>query len=82
MHRTWYSSRGAVSAQLQKIIDLDRETTFAEDLKLVSGVQRGIRSRGFQPGPLMIDPNGGIGNEHAIAVLHGWLREAVDPPPA
>lgn len=80
VHRTWYSPRGAVSAQLQKIIDLDRETTFAEDLKLVSGVQRGIRSRGFEPGPLMIDPNGGIGNEHAIAVLHGWLREAVDPP--
>lgn len=78
VHRAWYSNDGAVDEALQTVIDLDRDTTFAEDLKLVSGVQLGVASRGFAPGPLMIDPNGGIGNELSIAALHGWLRAAVD----
>ena len=78
VHRGWYSANGAVDARLQTIINLDRDTTFAEDLKLVKNVQRGVQSRGFTPGPLMIDPNGGIANEFSIATLHRWLREAVD----
>lgn len=78
VHRAWYSNDGAVDDALQTVIDLDRETTFAEDVKLVSGVQLGVASRGFAPGPLMIDPNGGIGNEFSIACLHVWMREAVD----
>jgi len=41
-------------------------------------VQRGVGSRGFSPGPLMVDPNGGINNELSIATLHQWLRAAVD----
>ena len=77
-HRGWYSADGEVDAQLRKIIDLDRATTFAEDLQLVQGVQRGVQSRGFAPGPLMLDPNGGVNNELSIATLHRWLREAVD----
>jgi len=82
VHRAWYSNDGAVDDKLQTVIDLDRDTTFAEDVKLVSGVQRGVSSRGFAPGPLMIDPDGGIGSELSIAALHGWLREAVDESPA
>jgi len=78
VHRGWYSASGAVDDALQTVIDLDRSTTFAEDLKLVSGVQRGVASRGFSPGPLMVDPNGGISNELSIATLHQWLRAAVD----
>ena len=78
VHRGWFSAHGEVDAGLQKIIDLDRETTFAEDLKLVKNVQRGVQSRGFAPGPLMIAPGGGIGNELSVATLHRWLREAVD----
>lgn len=78
VHRAWYSGDGAVDDKLQTVIDLDRDTTFAEDLKLVSGVQRGVSSRGFAPGPLMLNPNGGIDNELSIACLHRWLREAVD----
>ena len=63
---------------LQKVIDLDRETTFAEDLVLVRNVQRGLNSRGYRPGPLVLDPDGGIDNELSIAMLHRWLREAID----
>jgi len=78
VHRGWYSADGTVDETLQNIIDLDRETTFSEDLVLVRNVQRGLQSMGYKPGPLIIDPKGGIDNERSIASLHQWLREAVD----
>jgi phenylpropionate dioxygenase-like ring-hydroxylating dioxygenase large terminal subunit len=78
VHRGWYSHSGEVDNTLQKVIDLDRDTTFSEDLILVRNVQRGLRSRGYKPGPLILDPKGGIDNELSIAMLHDWLRQAVD----
>ncbi len=78
VHRGWYAPEGQVDARLRKVIDLDRETTFAEDLALVRGVQRGLRSRGYRPGPLVVNPAGGIDSEHSVALLHDWLREALD----
>lgn len=79
VYRGWYGVDGTVDSTLQTVIDLDRETTFAEDLELVKNVQRGLRSMGYQPGPLIIDPDDGIDNELSVAMLHQWLREAVDP---
>jgi phenylpropionate dioxygenase-like ring-hydroxylating dioxygenase large terminal subunit len=78
VHRGWYSKDGSIDATLQKVIDLDRETTFSEDLVLVANVQRGLKSMGYRPGPLILDPDGGIDNELPIAALQQWLREAVD----
>jgi len=81
VYRGWYSDDGAITHTLQKVIDLDRETTFSEDLKLVRNVQRGLCSMGYRPGPLIVDPAGGIDNELSIAVLHEWLRESLDKSP-
>lgn len=78
VHRGWYSSDGKVDEVLQRIINLDRETTFAEDLALVRNVQRGLKSVGYRPGPLVLDPDGGINNELSISKLHEWIRESVD----
>jgi len=78
VYRGWYSRDGVVDDGLQKVIDLDRDTTFAEDLALVASVQRGLRSKGYRPGPLVVNPDEGIDSEHSVAQLHGWLREAVD----
>ena len=78
VYRGWYSRDGVVDDSLQKVIDLDRETTFAEDLTLVESVQRGLRSRGYRPGPLVVNPAEGIDSEHSIAKLHEWVRESVD----
>lgn len=80
-HRLWFSRDGAVSGELQQLIELDRANTLAEDVRLVKNVQRGVRSRGFVPGPLMLNPGGGIDNEAPVATLHQWLRAAVDPRP-
>ena len=56
----------------------DRETTVAEDIGLVGSVQRGLASRGYRPGPLVIDPGYGVNSEHSIAVLQNWMRQASD----
>lgn len=78
VHRGWFSADGVVDDVLQQVIDLDRDTTFAEDLELVKRVQRGLGSRGYRPGPLVMAPGSGINSEHSIAALHGWVREDVD----
>ncbi|MEM7507557.1 MAG: aromatic ring-hydroxylating dioxygenase subunit alpha [Pseudomonadota bacterium] len=77
VYRGWFSTDGVVDNVLQQVIDLDRDTTFAEDLELVKRVQRGLGSRGYRPGPLVLAPDCGINSEHSIAALHGWVREAL-----
>jgi len=56
----------------------DRETTVEEDIHLVESIQRGLNSRGYKPGPLVLDPKGGVNSEHSIQALQNWMREAVD----
>ena len=56
----------------------DRETTVEEDIHLVESVQRGLKSRGYNPGPLVLDPKSGVNSEHSIKALQQWMREAVD----
>ncbi len=77
VYRRFYSNDGQVDATLQKVIDNDRATTFQEDLDIVRRVQRGLKSRGYRPGPLIVDPAGSIDSELPIQKLHEWLREAV-----
>ncbi len=81
VHRCWYSRDGAVTGEMQRVIDLDRETTFAEDIEILGNVQRGLGSKGYTPGPLVVNPDEGIDSEHPIVVLHGWLEEALGGPP-
>ena len=52
----------------------------AEDIALVESVQRGLNSRGYRPGPLVVDPCGGVDSEHSIRALQQWMREGVDDP--
>jgi len=78
VHRGWLSRDGAVDDQLRAVIDLDRETTFTEDLRIVKQVQRGLNSPGYVPGPLVIAAGAcGINSEHSIAALHRWVRETL-----
>lgn len=78
VYRTFYSDSGRIDGVLQTVIDNDRETTFQEDLDIVRQVQRGLKSRGYKPGPLIVDPRGGIDNELPVQKLHQWLKQAVD----
>ncbi|MCP4980031.1 MAG: aromatic ring-hydroxylating dioxygenase subunit alpha [Gammaproteobacteria bacterium] len=76
--RSFYSDDGQVDETLQTVIDNDRETTFQEDLDIVKQVQRGLNSRGYVPGPLVLNSEGGINNELPIQKLHEWLKQAID----
>ena len=76
--RGWYTVGGEESDVVRKMAVQDRETTVAEDITLVESVQRGLRSRGYVPGPLVVDPACGVNSEHSILHLQRWMREAVD----
>lgn len=76
--RGWYTIDGQESDVIHNLALQDRATTVEEDIHLVESVQRGLGSRGYHPGPLVIDPKGGVKSEHSLHVLQGWMRAALD----
>lgn len=76
--RGWYTEDGAESDVIRGLAKQDRETTVEEDIHLVESVYRGLKSKGYNPGPLVLDPQCGVNSEHSIKVLQQWMREAVD----
>lgn len=76
--RGWYTVSGVPSEVVSQLAIQDRETTVEEDIHLVESVQRGLKSAGYRPGPLVLDPNSGVNSEHSIRALQQWMREAVD----
>jgi len=77
VRRGWFSEGGAESDVIRTLARQDRETTVQEDIRLVESVHRGLKSRGYRPGPLVVDPDGGVLSEHSIATLQKWTREAI-----
>lgn len=76
--RGWYSVGGIEDEKVRNLALQDRKTTVEEDIHLVESVQRGLRSRGYNPGPLVVDPSSGVSSEHSIMHLQRWMREAVE----
>ena len=77
--RGWFTEDGEDSEVIRQLAAQDRATTVEEDVRLVESVQRGMRSRGYKPGPLIVDSSGcGLNSEHALHTLQGWIREALD----
>ena len=76
--RGWYSVDGQDNAVVRALAQQDRATTVQEDIHLVESVQRGLQSRGYRPGPLVIDPQCGVNSEHPLMHLQRWMREAID----
>ncbi len=75
--RGWYTIDGEESDVIRTLATQDRDTTVAEDIRLVESVQRGLNSRGYSPGPLVIDPGFGVNSEHSVQTLHQWMREGI-----
>ncbi len=78
--RGWYTFDGADEAKIRALAKQDRDTTVEEDIHLVESVQRGLHSRGYVPGPLVVDPKGGVNSEHPVMHLQRWMREGIDGP--
>ncbi|MEM6577059.1 MAG: aromatic ring-hydroxylating dioxygenase subunit alpha [Pseudomonadota bacterium] len=76
--RGWFSVDGVDDEVVRRMALQDRQTTVEEDITLVESVQRGLQSRGYRPGPLVLDPGCGVNSEHSIRTLQQWMREAVD----
>lgn len=76
--RGWYTIDGVDDDVIHRLAAQDRETTVEEDIHLVESVQRGLQSRGYRPGPLVVDPKCGVNSEHSVQALQQWMREAVD----
>ncbi len=77
VERGWYTDDEHDAPMIDTLAEQDRNTTVAEDIRLVESVQRGLKSRGYRPGPLVIDPAGGVNSEHSIHALNTWIREAL-----
>ena len=80
LYRGWFTPGGAESDVVHGLAVQDRQTTVAEDIDLVESVQRGLGSRGYRPGPLVVDPACGVESEHSILALQTWMRDGVDNP--
>ena len=78
VYRGWYTDGGAESDVIRGLAIQDRQTTVEEDIHLVESVHKGLKSRGYRPGPLVLDPKCGVNSEHSIQKLQQWMREAVD----
>ena len=76
--RGWYSRNGEEDKIARQLAKQDLQTTIAEDISLVESVQRGLNSRGYTPGQLILDKNGGgLNSEHSLTALHKWMRAAL-----
>ena len=75
--RGWYAPDGERDEAVLKMAEQDRDTTLAEDVRLVEAVQRGLTSRGYRAGPLILDPKYGVDSEHSVRALKDWLLEAL-----
>ena len=76
--RGWYCADGVEDANILELAKQDRNTTVAEDIELVNSVQRGLKSKGYTPGPLILDPDLGVNSEHSVKALNEWLLGALD----
>ncbi|MFD0860544.1 aromatic ring-hydroxylating oxygenase subunit alpha [Roseovarius aquimarinus] len=76
--RGWFSPHGEDSEVVRRLAIQDRATTVEEDIHLVESVYRGLQSRGYRPGPLVLDPACGLNSEHSVQILQQWMRDAVD----
>ncbi|CTQ63174.1 aromatic ring-hydroxylating oxygenase subunit alpha [Roseibium album] len=74
--RGWYTIDGVDSDVVRRLAVQDRSTTVEEDIYLVESVHKGLHSRGYKPGPLVLDPGCGVNSEHSIKTLQAWMREA------
>ena len=75
--RGWYTPDGVDSEIIRRLAVQDRATTVEEDIHLVESVQRGLRSKGYRPGPLVLDPHCGVNSEHSLLALQRWMAKDI-----
>ena len=79
VYRSWFFKNSKPTAKQMKLIETDRTTFFAEVINIIEAVQRGMKNRGYRPGPLVVGKQGmgTINSENGIYALHQLLRNAL-----
>ena len=77
--REWWLSDAEPTEAEAKLISDDWEKTVWEDFAIVESVQRGVRSRGYRPGPLIEHPSGvcDVHSENSVSHLQDLLLEGL-----
>lgn len=73
----WYFPSAELADWERELIEHHAATTFAEDQEMMASVQRGLRSRAYDSGPLMIDAAESQYSEHAVAAIQNLWRDAM-----
>lgn len=79
----WYADPDLSSKARDEIIETGRiyhDTNGAEDARLVASVQKGLESRGYDRGRLIITPNITPQSEHAVAHFQATYADTMDLP--
>ena len=73
--REWWFPSAELTEEQSKLISEDWDNTAWEDFVIVESVQRGVSSRGYRPGPLIMDPSGicDVHSENSVRHLQGLL---------
>ena len=77
--REWWFPSAQLTEEQSRLITEDWDNTAWEDSVIVESVQRGVSSRGYRPGPLIMDPSGtcDVHSENSVRHLQGLLLAAL-----
>lgn len=78
VYRYCYLTDGRYSDQeVLDYMDRHAKLTGGEDAELVERIQRGLKSRGYRPGPLIVDGTDHGEREQGVVHFQGLLRQAL-----
>ena len=77
--REWWFPSTELTDEQSRLISEEWDNTAWEDFVIVESVQRGVSSRGYRPGPLIIDPSGDcdVHSENSVQHLQELLRASL-----
>ena len=77
--REWWFPSTELTEEQSRLIREEWDNTAWEDFVIVEAVQRGVSSRGYRPGPLIMDPSGvcDVHSENSVRHLQGLLLDAL-----
>jgi phenylpropionate dioxygenase-like ring-hydroxylating dioxygenase large terminal subunit len=74
----WFSDGQLSDDEIKKLMHTHATTTAAEDAEVMKNVQIGLHSRGYRPGPMLIDANCSGLAEQGVLHIHKLWREALN----
>ncbi len=78
--REWWFPSVELTDEQSTLIAEEWSNTAWEDFVIVESVQRGVSSRGYRPGPLILDPSGccDVHSENSVQHLQGLLLASLN----